>query len=63
MKLVLKKIHDDDNEFDISDVTVEADKLITLTDALELYERFLSACGFIIPPGGLIVEYKDEQQD
>jgi hypothetical protein len=46
MKLILKKLRDPDNEHDQTDVTLEADSIIALDDALEVLEVFLTACGF-----------------
>lgn len=45
MKIKLKKYPEDDNEFDIATIVVEAD-VTTLNDLFKLMKEFTLACGY-----------------
>jgi hypothetical protein len=50
MAYIFKKIRDEGNEFDISDVEFKVDSNdVTIEDLLEQFQLFLSACHFILP--------------
>lgn len=56
-KYVFKKIKDETNQYDVSDVTFEVDT-VGLPELLEEFKNFLLASGFVIR-GDLMIEEPD----
>lgn len=60
MKIVCTKHKDLDNRFDSTDITITADNVVTLEEALLIYESFLRACGFSFAHLEAVMEHQDE---
>ena len=58
--IIFRKVRDDDNQFDTTNITIESDAQ-TLPDVLEDFKGFLMACGYYVNPGdSIVIESEDE---